>query len=218
LKLKLEAVTKLVPYIRLVESERLRVPVRSEEAYRKFFAGDEFNKLFDELIADKLALLGQAGIGPVRQEIENARIDSIVEQHQGKPGSLIQLLLEIQSQNGWLPREVLRKVSEKLGVPLTQVMQTATFYKTFRLIPPGRHEIHVCTGSACQVRGSARLLDTVRKFTGIQRGETSSDSKFSLETCSCLGCCNLGPEIIVNGRHHGRMTSAKAEDVLKNCE
>lgn len=150
--------------------------------------------------------------------MDNQKIDQIINRHQGKAGSLIHVLMEIQSENHWLPREVLDEVSKKLGVPLSRVMQLATFYKTFSLIPKGRNEVHICTGSSCHVRGSKHLLDAVQELIGIRPGETNSDSKFSLETSNCLGCCNLGPEIIVNGEHHGKMTPAKARDVLKNCE
>lgn len=150
--------------------------------------------------------------------MDDDKIDQIINKHQGKAGSLIQALLEIQSANHWLPREVLDKVSKSLKVPLSQVMQVATFYKSFRLIPKGRHEVQVCTGSSCHVRGSTRILDAVQDLIGIKPGETDSDLKFSLETGNCLGCCNLGPQIIVNGKHYGKMTPAKAEDVLKKYE
>ena len=146
------------------------------------------------------------------------RIDQIIDKHQGKASSLIQVLLEIQSENHWLPKEALDKVSKKLEVPLSRVMQIATFYKTFSLIPKGRHEVHVCTGSSCHVRGSIALLEKVQELTGIRPGETDSDSKFSLETGNCLGCCNLGPEIVVDGKHHGRVSPDNVEDVLKNYE
>jgi NADH-quinone oxidoreductase subunit E len=150
--------------------------------------------------------------------MDDDKIDQIINKHQGKAGSLIQVLLEIQSANHWLPREVLDEVSKSLNVPLSQVMQVATFYKSFRLIPKGRHEVQVCTGSSCHVRGSIRVLDAVQDLIGIKPGETDSNSKFSLETSNCLGCCNLGPQIIVNGKHYGRMTPAKTEDVLKKYE
>jgi NADH-quinone oxidoreductase subunit E len=150
--------------------------------------------------------------------IDKDRIEQIIDKHQGKAGSLIQVLLEIQSENHWLPKEVLDKVSKKLEVPLSRVMQIATFHKTFSLIPKGRHEVHVCTGSSCHVRGSTRLLNTVQDLIGIRPGETDSDSKFSLETGTCLGSCSLGPEIIVDGEHHSRVEPAKAEDVLKKYE
>jgi NADH-quinone oxidoreductase subunit E len=147
--------------------------------------------------------------------MEKDKIEQIIKKHQVKAGSLVQVLLEIQQENHWLPQEVLDKVSQKLKVPLSQVMQIATFYKTFSLIPRGRNEVHVCTGSACYVRGSTHLLEEVQEQTGIRPGETDTDSKFSLETGSCLGCCNLGPEIIVGDRHHGRVTPEKVDDVLK---
>lgn len=150
--------------------------------------------------------------------MDNEKIDQIIDKYQGKASSLIHLLMEIQSKNNWLPKEVLDKVSKKLEVPLSRVMQIVTFYKTFSLIPKGRHEIHVCTGSSCHVRGSTQLLDKVQDLIGIRPGETDADSKFSLETGNCLGSCNLGPEIIIDGKHHGRITPAKVEDVLKNYE
>ena len=150
--------------------------------------------------------------------MDNDRIGQIIDKHQGKASSLIQVLLEIQSENHWLPKEALERVSEKLQVPLTRILHIATFYKAFSLVPKGRHEIHICVGTACHVRGATRVLDTVQDLTGIKPGETDSDSKFSLETANCLGCCALGPEIVVDGKHHGRITPAKAEDVLKKYE
>ncbi len=150
--------------------------------------------------------------------MDNDKIGQIIDKHQGKASSLIQVLLEIQSENHWLPKEALERVSEKLQVPLTRILHIATFYKAFSLVPKGRHEIHICVGTACHVRGATRVLETVQDLTGIKPGETDSDSKFSLETVNCLGCCALGPEIVVDGKHHGRITPAKAEDVLKKYE
>jgi NADH-quinone oxidoreductase subunit E len=150
--------------------------------------------------------------------MDNDKIDEILNKHKGKASSLIQVLLDIQEENHWLPKEVLDRVGKELGVPLSRVMQLVTFHKTFSLIPKGRNEIQVCTGSCCQVRGSARLLDKLRELTGIRPGETDPDSRFSLETCSCPGCCNLGPEIIINGKHYGKMTPGRLKDVLKNYE
>ena len=142
-------------------------------------------------------------------------IDQIIERHRGKPGSLIRVLIEIQHQHGWLPKPALEQVAEALEVPFSRVMQIATFYKTFSLTPKGRHQVHVCTGSSCHLRGAGKLLESVKKLIGIKPGETDAEAKFSLDTGSCLGSCSLGPEIIVDGTHHGRMTPAKAEDLLK---
>ena len=150
--------------------------------------------------------------------MDDGKIEQIINEHQGKASSLIQVLLEIQSENHWLPKEVLETVSKKLEVPLNRIQHIATFYKAFSLIPKGRHEVHVCTGTACHVRGSTRLLGTVQDLIGIRPGETDLDLKFSLETVNCLGCCALGPVMVVDGDYHGKMAPAKAEDVLKNYD
>src|SRR5208282_4118756 len=104
--------------------------------------------------------------------MDNERIDRIIDKHHGEASSLIQVLLEIQSENHWLPKEALERVSKKLAVPLTRVLHIATFYKAFSLVPKGRHEVHVCMGTACHVRGAPRVLDTVKDLTGIKPGET----------------------------------------------
>ena len=150
--------------------------------------------------------------------MDDDKIDQIINKYQGNASSLIQVLLEIQRENRWLPKEVLEKVSKKLKVPLSRVQHIATFYKAFSLVPRGRHEIHVCTGTACHVRGSPRLLGTVQDLIGTRPGETDSDLKFSLETVNCLGCCAMGPVMVVDGKHHGKIAPAKAEDVLKNYD
>ena len=148
--------------------------------------------------------------------MDNGKIDQIIDKYPREPSSLIQVLLEIQSENRWLPKEALRKVSKKLNVPLNRIQHIITFYKAFSVIPKGRHEIHVCTGTACHVRGATRVLDTVQDLTGIRPGETDQDLRFSLETVSCVGCCALGPVMVIDGEYHGKMAPAESEDVLKN--
>jgi NADH-quinone oxidoreductase subunit E len=150
--------------------------------------------------------------------MDKDKIDKIIEKYPNEPSSLIQILLEIQSENHWLPKEAIERVSEKLQVPLNRIQHIATFYKAFSLVPKGRHEIHVCVGTACHVRGAQRILDRVQDLTGISPGETDLDMKFSLETVNCLGCCALGPVMVVDGEYHGKMAPAKSEDVLKNYE
>jgi len=148
--------------------------------------------------------------------MENDRIQEIIDKHKGKVGSLVQVLLEIQHENHWLPQDVLEEVSEALEVPMSRIRQIVTFHKSFRLIPRGRHEIHVCTGPSCFVRGSTGLLEALQDKNGIRPGETDPDSKFSLEAGTCLGSCSLGPEIIVDGKHHGRLVPEQIKNVLKN--
>ena len=144
------------------------------------------------------------------------RVDQIIEKHDGEASSLIQVLLDVQSENNWLPKEALDRISERLAVPLSLVQHITTFYKAFSLVPKGRHQVHVCLGTACHVRGAPRVLDTVQDLTGIKPGETDLDMEFSLETVNCLGCCALGPVIEIDGKTHGNVTTAQTEDVLKS--
>jgi NADH-quinone oxidoreductase subunit E len=150
--------------------------------------------------------------------MENERIDQIIDKHHGEASSLIQVLLEIQCENHWLPKEALERVSEKLQVPLIRIRHIATFYKAFSLVPKGRHEIHVCVGTACHVRGATRVLDTVQDLMGIKPGETDADLNFSLETVNCVGCCALGPVIDVDGKIYGHMAPSKTVAMLKKYE
>jgi NADH-quinone oxidoreductase subunit E len=148
--------------------------------------------------------------------MDSDKIDKIIDKYPQDDSSLIQVLLEIQRENRWLSNEALEKVSSRLNVPLNRIQHIVTFYKAFSLIPKGRHEIHICTGTACHVRGAPRLLDTVQDLTGIRPGETDMEMKFSLETVGCVGCCALGPVMVIDGEYHGKMAPAKSEGVLKN--
>ena len=150
--------------------------------------------------------------------MDTDRVDQIIDGHQCEASSLIQVLLEIQSEHHWLPKEALERVSARLQVPLTQIQHIATFYKAFSLVPKGRHEIHICTGTACHVRGAQRVLDTVQDLTGIKPGETDLDLKFSLETVNCLGCCALGPVMVIDGRTHGKIAPGETADVLEGYD
>src|SRR3974390_647711 len=97
-----------------------------------------------------------------------ARIDQIIEKHNSEASSLIQILLDIQSEHHWLPKQALDRVAEKLDGPMSRIQHITTFYKAFSQVPKGRHEIHVCMGTACHVRGAQRVLDTISETTGIK--------------------------------------------------
>ena len=145
------------------------------------------------------------------------RIDQIIDRHHGEASLLIQILLDIQSENNWLPKEALVRVSEKLAVPMSRINHITTFYKTFSLVPRGRHEVHVCMGTACHVRGAQNILDVVEEVTGVGPGETDADLNFSVETVNCLGCCALGPVMVVDGECHSNVDRAGTATVLKKC-
>lgn len=146
------------------------------------------------------------------------KVDQIINRHNGEESALLQIMLDIQSENNWLPKEALGRVSVKLGVPMTRIQHIATFYKAFSLVPKGRHKVHICMGTACHVRGASRILDTVEENTGIKPGETDLELKFSLETVNCLGCCALGPVMEVDGKVHGKMSPVKTSEALNTYE
>lgn len=146
------------------------------------------------------------------------RVDQIIDEYQGKDSALIQILLDIQNENHWLPKEALEKVSQRLNVPLSKVMNTATFHKTFSLIPEGHHEIHVCNGSSCHVRGAQRIIDAVQQTTGISPGETGQDMKYSLKTTTCMGCCAAGPVMVVDGKYHSNVEVEQAGQIIKQSD
>jgi NADH-quinone oxidoreductase subunit E len=146
--------------------------------------------------------------------VDTERIDQIVDRHGGEASSLIQVLLEIQRENHWLPRAALWRVAERLQVPFARIQHIATFYKAFSLVPKGRHEVHICVGTACHVRGATRVLDKVQELIGIGPGETDLELKFSLETVNCLGCCALGPVMEINGKTHGKLSPSRTAKVI----
>ena len=147
--------------------------------------------------------------------MDTKKIDRIIDKHEGAADLLIQVLLDIQSEYQWLPQAALQRVGEKLQVPMSRIQHIATFYKAFSLVPKGRHQVHICMGTACHVRGAPRILDMVQDLTGIHPGETDLELKFSLETVNCLGCCALGPVVEINGKTHGKVSSAETADILK---
>jgi len=150
--------------------------------------------------------------------MDNDKIDKIIDKYQGDASSLIQVLLDIQNETTWLSKEILERVSEKYPVPFSKVLHIATFYKAFDLIPKGSHEIHVCNGTSCHVRGSSRVFSKIKELTKIRPGETDPDLKFSLKAVTCMGCCSAGPSMIVDGKLHSNMDPINTEDVLRSCD
>lgn len=146
------------------------------------------------------------------------KIDQIIDRYGDKQGVLIQVLLDAQREYNWLPKDVLRRISERLGIPLTQTYRVASFYEAMSLTPIGRYLVHVCLGTACHVRGGPRVLDKAEQLLGIKAGETTKDQKFTLQRVNCLGCCALGPVMVVNGEYYGRLPLSKVQEVLANYD
>jgi NADH-quinone oxidoreductase subunit E len=149
---------------------------------------------------------------------ELSKIEQVVDKHEADESALIQMLLDIQRENRWLPKPALMWISQRIGVPINQIYQIATFYKAFSLIPQGRHSVSVCTGTACHVRGSPRLLDRVMDALNIRPGETSPDQKFTLSTVNCLGCCALGPVVVIDGEYHSNPPTKEFEESIATLD
>ncbi len=132
--------------------------------------------------------------------------------------SLIAVLEEIQAKYRYLPREALILVGEGLGLPLSQVYSVATFYNAFSMLPRGRHNVCVCVGTACHVRGAKPVLNRLEELLHIKPGETTPDWNYSLETVNCLGACALGPIVVVDGTYSGQMVAGDVDKLLAQIE
>jgi NADH:ubiquinone oxidoreductase subunit E len=146
--------------------------------------------------------------------MERTVIESLLAGRHGCQDQLIEVLQDMQTACHYLPEEGLRLVAERLNVPPIEVFRVANFFKAFSLTPRGRHELTVCMGTACHVRGAPRLLDTVIGELHIQAGETTEDGAFTLERVNCLGCCALGPVVVLDGVYHDHMTPGKLRKLI----
>ena len=142
-------------------------------------------------------------------------INGIIERHPQDPSSIIQVLLDIQNELYYLPKDVLEHVSKRLGVPMSHSYHLATFYKAFSLKPKGKYPIAVCTGTACHVQGAMKIYDQISRELHITEGERTSDNKFSIESVRCLGCCGLAPVVTVGKNLHGKIPVAKVNKILQ---
>jgi NADH-quinone oxidoreductase subunit E len=150
---------------------------------------------------------------PVEANITE-QIDEILSRYSREHGNLIPMLQEAQEKFGYLPEEVMQRFSKFLKLPESTIYGVSTFYAQFKLVPTGRRLVKVCRGTACHVRGGARILREVEKRLGIKPGETSEDFEYTLETVACIGACALAPTMVIDKETHGQMTTKKVMEVL----
>jgi len=150
--------------------------------------------------------------------VEREKVDEIIDRYQDEQGILIQLLLDIQSEFNWIPQEAIVRISERLQIPLSQIYRVVSFYKAMSLAPIGRHLVQVCLGTACHVRGGPKILNRVEEALEIKAGETTQDMNFTLRRVNCLGCCALGPVMIVDKDYHGKIMPAMVKEVLEGYD
>ncbi|OIQ55255.1 NADP-reducing hydrogenase subunit HndA [Moorella thermoacetica] len=147
--------------------------------------------------------------------IKAKALAEVLKRYAGTKGALIPLLQEAQEIYGYLPREVMREIAMELKIPFSRVYGVATFYTQFHLKPRGRNIIRICQGTACHVRGGARLLEAISTALGIGKNETTADGRFTLETVACLGSCGLAPVMMINEETYGRLTPEKVPAILE---
>lgn len=142
-------------------------------------------------------------------------IDEVIKKFRNKPGALIPVLEEIQGVTGYLPESVQRRVAQGLNLPLSQVYGVTTFYSFFTMKPRGKHQIRVCLGTACHVRGAKRNMEHLMQALSLKPGECTEDRQFSLDVVRCLGACGLAPVMVVNEDTHKQVKEAKLDQILK---
>ncbi len=128
--------------------------------------------------------------------------------------ALIPLLQAVQEVHGYLSREAIQRIGAHLNLPASKIYGVATFYNQFRFHPPGTYHIQVCRGTACHVKGSAKILGALVKALGVEPGQTTRDGLFSLEVVACIGACGLAPVITVNGEFHAKLTPERVNEIV----
>lgn len=147
-------------------------------------------------------------------ENEFIQLDEILSRYQGVKGALIPVLQETQNTYGYLAKEALEHIADKMDIPISQIYGVVTFYSQFHLNPRGRNIIRVCQGTACHVRGAKAILKAIEDSLKITAGSTTADLKYTLETVACIGACGLAPVLMINDDTHGRLTPEIIPEIL----
>jgi len=142
------------------------------------------------------------------------QLDEVLSKYRRQSSDLIPILQEAQERFRYLPAEVMREIARFLRIPESIVFGVSTFYAQFKLVPSGKRIVRVCRGTACHVRGGARILREVEKRLGVKPGETTDDLEYTLETIACFGSCALAPVMVVDRNVYGRMTTTKVGQIL----
>ena len=145
---------------------------------------------------------------------QEAQLKAVIAECAGDESKVMSVMQQAQDIYGYLPIEVQEMIAEGMGVPLEKVFGVATFYAQFALSPKGEHNISVCLGTACYVKGSGAILDKFKEKLGIDMGECTPDEKFSLEACRCIGACGLAPVLTVNDEVYGRLVPDDVDKIL----
>ncbi len=159
-----------------------------------------------------------AEIGPDLTPEMMDQIDDIINRYQGMPGALIPVLTECQQITGYLPVELQEYIGYRMDIPYSTIYGVVTFYSFFTMVPKGRHQIKICLGTACYVRGSKEILNRLRSKYHVEVGATTEDRRFSLDAVRCLGACGLAPVMVVDADTHGAVTPESALKIVESYD
>lgn len=151
-----------------------------------------------------------------KRECDPKEIERLAGQWNGKPGALVMVLHRIQNEYGYVPREAAFELSRIMGEPLARIYEVMTFYTYFREGKPAKHNISVCMGTACYLKGAGKILDELKKILKAGEGQNTEDGLFRLESVRCLGCCGLAPVLSIDGRIFGKVKPEELECILDN--
>ena len=150
--------------------------------------------------------------------VETQQVKAMIAKYGNEKKALISVLQDIQAEYNYLPPVALSVVSKTLDVPMIDIIGVATFYKSFSLEPKGEHQVTVCMGTACHVRGAPKILAEFERKLGLEAGQTTEDGKYSLDKVACLGCCAIGPVVVVDNEYHAQTTVRKVDQILHQDE
>jgi len=142
-------------------------------------------------------------------------IESIVRSYDGEVGMLISMMQDLQAECGYLPVDQLRRLAVRLDLPLSRLYAVATFYASFRLAPKGQHEVTLCVGTVCYLKGAGEISRRIQEEFRVEAGGTTPDGLFTFQGVNCVGACALAPVMIVNGRYHDGVTPDSAMEILR---
>ena len=145
-----------------------------------------------------------------------SEVNLVVDEYEGESWALISILQDLQEREGYLPRELLKQVAKRMDISLPQIYGVAPFFRSLSLVPQGRHRVTLCLGTACHVRGGARILNEIINLLNIRPDETTKDGFFSLKVVNCLGACAIGPVMVVDDKYYGDMSASKANRLLND--
>jgi NADH-quinone oxidoreductase subunit E len=148
------------------------------------------------------------------EEKDIVEIQGLIQKWKGREGNLIMILNEIQNHHGYIPRGLSLVLSREIHIPLARIYEVITFYNFFKILPPAKHHVSVCLGTACYLKGGFDLLNEIKSILQVEEGKSTPDGQFHLDVVRCLGCCGLSPVMMIDGKIYGKLKKSDVMDII----